>query len=140
MLVDEPAPIDPKILALRGEIVQLCFDATKLIRFRVFRLKKGWQDRDYSELKWMRNWLVTVIGLAELVITIRNRHPQEVWERYTKFGIRGLTEQVELNKRQQNLEVFMNKNKPPFIVKGKPSKTAKVSYPDDGTQKSENAA
>lgn len=131
MIVDEPAPLDPKIVKLHEEIPKLFNEASKFVKFRVFRGKRGWKDRHYSELKWMRNWLVTVVGLAKFVKEIVDRHPPEVWDRYRRFGIKGLTEQVELNTRQQNLEVFLNKNKPPYIVKGKPDKAVKITYIDE---------
>lgn len=124
-VIDDQPPVDPKIEKLKETIRTLLHEANLRVKFRVFRVKRGWDVRDYSELKWMRNWLVTVIGLSKQVKEIKDRHTEEVWNRYIALGIKGLTEQTELNKRQQNLEVFLNKNKPPFIVKGKPSKTAK---------------
>lgn len=138
-IIDDQPTVDPKVAKLQDEILRLLHEANKLIKFRVFKTKRRWEERHYSELKWMRNWMVTVIGLAKHVKEIKDRHPQEIWDRYAKFGIRGLTEQVELNKRQQNLETFLNKNKPPYIVKGKPSKTAhEVEFGNSTNSKQEN--
>lgn len=136
LVIDDQPVIDPKIAELQVEIPELIHAANRLIKFRVFKTKRGWEHQQYSQLKYMRNWMLTVIGLAKLVTQIYNRHPKEVWDRYKAFGIKGLTEQTELNKRQQNLEIYLNKNKPEYIVKGKPSKTAKEV--EIGTVKTEN--
>jgi hypothetical protein len=96
-------------------------------------MKNGWEEAPYSDLRHARNWLVTVLGLAKLVDEIWVRHTPERWEWYKAMGIKNLAEQTELNKRIQFLQIFLNKNKPKYVLKVKPSKTATVTYTDNVT-------
>lgn len=131
-MIDLPPP-DPKTVKTKEDVLKFLAEASRKVGFRTFRLKKCWEEKPYSELRWMRNWLVTVLGLAKLVDEIWVRHTPERWEWYRKMGIKNLAEQKELNRRIQHLQIYLNKNKPPCIVKAKPSETAKVTYTDNVT-------
>ncbi len=127
-MIDDQPPVDLKVEKQKTELLKLLPEATRRVKFRVFKLKKGWESRPYAELRWMRNWLVTVIGLCKMVDEIESRHSPEVWARYRAFEIKGLAEQKELNIRLQNLQIFLNKNKPPYLVKAKPDPKVKVTW------------
>ncbi len=117
----------------KKEILKLLAEASRKVGFRHFKLKRGWESGVYSDLRYVRNWLVTVLGLAKLVDEIWVRHTPERWQWYKAMGIKNLAEQTELNKRIQHLQIYLNKNKPKWIVKTKPSETTTVTYSDNVT-------